>query len=386
MTNTAISSVAAPPSHTRRVLLAVTGLSPQVITETIYALATRPTPWIPTEIHVITTLEGAKRVRLALLSEDPGWFHRLCRDYKLPAIAFTPEHHIHVLTAQNGTPLDDIRQPEDNEAAADFITEMVRSFTADSTSALHVSIAGGRKTMGYYLGYALSLYGRSQDRLSHVLVSEPFESNWEFFYPTPYSRVLISRDNKLADTQEAVVTLADIPFVSLRHELPSHLLGEQAHFSRSVAAARAALAGPSLRIDLSNRRIQAAGCIVSLRPAALALLTLFARRVLANEPSIEGPNKHFPDQAWAKRFLAEYHSIRGVMGDTDATERTLAAGMDNDYFQQHLSHLHRQLQRAMGASAARPYLIQGGKTRPRRYCLDLPPEVISFGSVAKDKL
>ena len=30
--------------------------------------------------------------------------------------------------------------------------------------------------MGFYLGYALSLYGRTQDRLSHVLVSSPYES------------------------------------------------------------------------------------------------------------------------------------------------------------------------------------------------------------------
>ncbi|MBV5299598.1 MAG: TIGR02584 family CRISPR-associated protein, partial [Rhodoferax sp.] len=76
----------------------------------------------------------------------------------------------------------DIRSPADNRAAADFITAQVRAITADSGCALHASIAGGRKTMGFYLGYALSLFGRPQDRLSHVLVSEPFESSYDFFY------------------------------------------------------------------------------------------------------------------------------------------------------------------------------------------------------------
>ena len=57
------------------------------------------------------------------------------------------------------------------------ITNLIRAFTADPESALHVSIAGGRKTMGFFLGYALSLYGRAQDKLSHVLVSPPFESS-----------------------------------------------------------------------------------------------------------------------------------------------------------------------------------------------------------------
>lgn len=37
--------------------------------------------------------------------------------------------------------------------------------------------------MGYYLGYALSLYGRAQDRLSHVLVTERYESLRDFFIP-----------------------------------------------------------------------------------------------------------------------------------------------------------------------------------------------------------
>ncbi|MBF4102237.1 hypothetical protein INT80_01850 [Gallibacterium anatis] len=45
---------------------------------------------------------------------------------------------------------------------------------------MHVSIAGGRKTMGFFAGYALSLYGRAQDSLSHVLVSAEYEAIQNF--------------------------------------------------------------------------------------------------------------------------------------------------------------------------------------------------------------
>ena len=45
--------------------------------------------------------------------------------------------------------------------------------------------------MGYYLGYALSLFGRSQDRLSHVLVSDGYEGHPEFYYPSKNSKVNI---------------------------------------------------------------------------------------------------------------------------------------------------------------------------------------------------
>jgi hypothetical protein len=103
---------------------------------------------------------------------------------------------------------------------------------------VHVSIAGGRKTTGYYLGYALSLFSRAQDRLSHVLVGEPFESSWNFFYLTPYSRVIEVAGNKLADTAQAQVTLALIPFVSLRTELPQALHDGRAGFAATRAQRR----------------------------------------------------------------------------------------------------------------------------------------------------
>ncbi|MBP8284794.1 MAG: hypothetical protein KAX46_12935 [Chromatiaceae bacterium] len=48
----------------RRILLAVTGLTPQVVTETLYALACRTEPrWVPHEVHLITTALGADNAR-----------------------------------------------------------------------------------------------------------------------------------------------------------------------------------------------------------------------------------------------------------------------------------------------------------------------------------
>jgi CRISPR-associated protein (TIGR02584 family) len=71
-----------PHTYPRRVLLMVTGRSPQVVTETLYALCRdQDPPFVPTEVQVITTSEGAQDARLSLLLEDPGWFHRLCRDW-----------------------------------------------------------------------------------------------------------------------------------------------------------------------------------------------------------------------------------------------------------------------------------------------------------------
>lgn len=355
-----------PYESPRRILLAVTGLSPQVVTETLYALAVKQDPpFVPTEIHLITTAEGADRARLTLLSEDPGWFHRLCRDYRLDGVRFD-ESHIHTLDRPNGQPLDDIRTPGDNERTADLLTEWVRLFTADPKSTLHVSIAGGRKTMGFYLGYALSLYGRPQDRLSHVLVSAPYESNQEFYYPTPYSRVIFTQgpDSRPLDTKDAKVTLAEIPFVSLRHGLPENLLTGQSSFSETVAAARRALGPHELLIDRRRRCVRASGIEVKLPPADLAFYGLFARRRSGNKAPLPCPAEGAPELEYAAMFLAEYRAILGLMGNDDRTVAALARGMSKDYFLERKSSVNRKLKDTLGYSAE-PYLIQGKGKRPR---------------------
>ena len=367
-----------PDQFSRRILVAVTGLSPQIVTETLYALAVAPSArrFVPTEIHLITTRTGAEKARLALLSDDPGWFHRLCRDYALPPICFTTDT-IHTLEDAAGKPLDDIRSPADNRRAADGITGIIRQLTADPDCALHVSIAGGRKTMGFFLGYALSLYGRPQDQLSHVLVSEPFEASIGFYYPTPSSRVLEMPGGRLVDSALAQVTLAELPFVSLRHGLPEALLTGLASYNETVEAARRALAPAELQIDLTARRIRAAGHEFGLPPAELALLSVVARRALRGEAPLPAPAKEFPDADWKRRYLVELRWIAGPLGDLDETERALRKGMDGGYFSAHLSKLQKILRRQLGP-AAEPYLISDGGTRPRRYSLGLRPVAVSY--------
>ena len=365
-----------PGHYHRRILLAVTGLSPQVVTETLYALAvTREPPFVPTEIVVVTTAEGAERVRLSLLSEDPGWFQRLRRDYGLPPIAFGPER-VQVLRDGDASPLADIRRLMDNEIAADRITEQVRELTADPDSALHVSIAGGRKTMGYYLGYALSLFGRPQDRLSHVLVPEPFESSWDFFYPTPYNRVITTRDNKLVDTADAEVALAEIPFVSLRDGLPERLLSGKASFRQTVAAARRALEPPELTVDLAGQRISAGGEVVPMPPADLAFYAVMARRRQTGMHAAR-----WDTDGLAQQYLSEYRRIAGELsGEIERVESALADGMTQEYFEQRKSRTNTTLKGALGPQLAAPYLIQGDGARPRtRYGLRIDPEAICFG-------
>ena len=375
------------PSFSRRHLLCIAGLTPQVVTETLYALSREGNAALPTDIHVLSTEEGIARARLTLLSEQPGWFHRLCDDYQLPAMRFDQDA-LHVLTRANGERLTDIRDGQDNTAAADAVTEWVRRLTADDDAQLHVSLAGGRKTLGFFAGYALSLFGRPQDRLSHVLVNAPFESHPNFFYPTPYPEVIygLPPDARPLDSRDAVVTLADIPFVRLRHGLPDSLLKGRASFSATVGMAQRSLGPPRLEIDLARRRLLAGGLSVELPPAELAFYLWLARRALAGQSAVACPSEGAQDRDHARDFIDAYRAVIGVMGGEDRVTRGLADGMDKNYFERRKSRVNRRLRETLGPSAG-VYQIQGFGQRPRtRYGLGLNNRQILIHSVSHENL
>lgn len=361
-----------PAQFPRRILLAVTGLSPQILTETLYALAAGGSPvFVPTEIHLLTTSRGRDLARTALLHPDGGQFHALLADYPHIGHPVFDESRIHVIHATDGTPLPDIRTPDENAAAADAITALVAELTRSEDAALHVSIAGGRKTMGFYLGYAFSLYARPQDRLSHVLVSPPFENHPEFFFPPAAPRRLTARDNSYLDTADAAVTLAEIPVVRLRHGLPAALLHGHAGFNETVNAVQESLAPPRLAIDLAARRVKCGERIVQLPPAPLSWLAWWASNALAGQAML-----HWRD-ADAKSYLDIYACVVGR--DADALEQTskrLREGMEKDFFEQNNAKLERALRDQLGP-AATPYLLDRSGKRPHtRRGLKLPSDAI----------
>ncbi|NKN34659.1 CRISPR-associated ring nuclease Csm6 [Marichromatium bheemlicum] len=361
-----------PRSFPRRVMVAVTGLSPQVVTETLFALAVgAPDPWVPTEVRLITTTAGERQARESLLSEDPGWFHRLVRDYDLPPIRFDTDC-LQVLKDAAGVPLSDIRTHADGLAAADQICALVRGLCADAGCALHVSIAGGRKTMGYSVGHALGLFGRPQDRLSHVLISDPFESCREFFYPSPTRRMVATREG-MADARDADVSLADIPFLRLRDGLPRRLIDGDTGFGEYIEAAQRALAPPNLLLNIAEGAVYASGERVGMPPAQFAFYLMMAEQRRAG---IDG--LRWDDDGVAHQFLRVYRRL-AVAGDVERAEAALAAGMTKEYFEQRKTLSNAALKDVLGPQLARPYLIVRSGKRPRsRFGLQLDPEAIEI--------
>jgi CRISPR-associated protein (TIGR02584 family) len=127
----------------REILVAVAGLTPQVITETLYYLTqVRDPPVAIAEIHILTTQPGGQRILTDLLTPDDGRFYAFCREYDLdPTTIAFDAHNIHVFTDVAGIPIDDIRTAANSAAMADQILALIRRLTDEPTTHPHCSLA-----------------------------------------------------------------------------------------------------------------------------------------------------------------------------------------------------------------------------------------------------
>ena len=244
-----------PSSYPIRVLIVVTGESPQVVTETIYALGTQPQPFVPTQVVVVTTGLGAQRVRDTLLETETepgrGKLFQLCAQYGWQPIAFTSSN-IRVSMDEAGCLDQDAHTEAELIRMGDLMLATLCEFANDET-AIHLSLAGGRKTMSFFAGQAMSLVARPQDRLSHVVLSDRrFEFSPDFFFPPKIPVSLEVRDRLTGNverlsTADVKVRIADVPFLRLNEILGKKALVDLARprkLSELIEEANAALVEP----------------------------------------------------------------------------------------------------------------------------------------------
>ena len=231
-------------------LLAVTGLSPAIVTETIWALAMGKPRVLPHRVVFVTTLTGAREIEEQLFTPLPEWQDRCVWDALRLSLKAGPNELIaeapHIISiadpgAGRAMPLDDIRSPAENAAAAEFIFARVWDIVRDKDRSLIASIAGGRKTMGALLHSAVSLIGREHDLITHVLVNPPYDTLTGFFFPDQSAcPVHDPRSGAAYLACDAVIDLAEVPFVPLRNrfkdldDLPASFLSFRDSVSRRL--------------------------------------------------------------------------------------------------------------------------------------------------------
>lgn len=362
----------------KKILVAVTGMSPQIVTETVYALY-KQHAWIPDEIFVLTTQTGRQKLESSLLGEN-GFFRRLQQDYDLPHIDFDISR-IRVIQDSDGLDLADIRTPEQNNLAADMIVRFIHDLCADDDAELHVSIAGGRKSMGFYIGYALSLFGRRQDKLSHVLVEAAFENNREFFYP-PKSPLLLNTDMGMKDASQAEVMLAEIPFVRMREGMPKLKLGDGWNFSQAVELTQAGLYRSRLKIMPKECSVACGdGKPFKLPPQHFAVywaMALLRQSLL----SVRVGRQHNLAEFY-QHFSRCYCTIRrphgsDMVAEWDKLEESERWEEMKNLLRESISRIKTRLKQEVGIFAEHYEITGGGARNNKEYYLSVPADCIEI--------
>lgn len=294
-----------PGPRTRRtVLITVSGMSPAIVTETVWALAyprDGAKPIVPDEVIVITTTKGAADLTRDLLTPDSAMGGRIVWETLRDAVRAKAESGradtdllqlaapriIELPNPKRGVklPADDIRSLDDNAAAANFILDEIRRHVENPETRVIASIAGGRKTMGALLYACMTLIGRETDRITHVLVSEPFETCRGFFFPAQPRQDLTTgpaeKRVKLR-ARDAEIDMADIPFVPLRNrftklaELPGSFTSLVDRYSLQLK--RDATRKVSIIIDYTSGCLIIDGVKMRMRNRALAALDFLLKQ------------------------------------------------------------------------------------------------------------
>jgi len=357
-----------------------------VVTETLYALLVARRDPVPVcEVQVITTAVGERRVREALLAPRTGQFHRFCRDYGIPSrrIRFGPDS-MRVPRDAAGRPIEDVRTPAENLLVADCVLQAVRELTADPARALHASVAGGRKTLGLFLGIAFSLFARPQDRLSHVLIAPPeLEGHPDFYYPPP-RRTAYPTAGRTVSSREVRVELAEIPVLLLREKLPT-VARDRRDYTALIREAQQELdreaAPPPAELDERARSLRIESRSVRLTPLEFGLYALLARRRKAcGQPACPGcarcslEAKAFLDPLARQEILAALRPL-GVRDERLEWLGGWVQGGDERFLEVR-SRINRKLRDALGAGRwAAAYQIASRRDpgAPSRYFIPLDP-------------
>ncbi len=276
-------------------LVAGVGTTPAVLTETVWGLAHQTPPVVPDEIVVLTTQTGRQRLEREVMAGEPSVWSRLVSALKeegLPVdgkLAFG-ETSIRVFPDARRNPLADLRSGDENLRAADFMLAQLRQYTESPDFVVLTSIAGGRKTMSALLLSCMTLLGRADDRVYHVLLPPEFEGRLDppFYFPENgvLHRTSANPPCELAGAA-AKIELFEVPYVRMRgwyqEKFKTIPPSYETLVSKVQSVAPAAVVPTEIAIDVWNGTATVNGRHVSMSRPCFAALVLLASGCAAKD-------------------------------------------------------------------------------------------------------
>jgi hypothetical protein len=279
--------------------------------------------------------------------------------------------------------LRDVSSEAENIAVADFITDQLWGFVEKPNTRLIASISGGFKTMSALLFAGMSLLGRKDDLITHVLVNTPYDTKLDplFFYPRQPQQELTDGRGKVWLAKNARLRLGLVPFVPLNDLLEKYK--KPRSYSDLVERCRGSLERHVkqpvvLRLSVHDRRVSVNDTCFRLGAQPFLFLLFLAERAKNSEPTL---GKYFeamePYESFAREFQKSWQQ-RGA--DWAATgKKVLPEGFsqcreiydDAPVRTKLLYGITERIRETPGAALLEAYLPE-----PGRCTLDLPPEKV----------
>jgi hypothetical protein len=189
---------------------------------------------------------------------------------------------------RDASAIADVSSQQDAALMGDLILRLIAGFARQEDTEVHVSLAGGRKTMSAHALLAATLVGRPGFEASHVLVSpSEFEDNTAFWHPDQGGKIAPSLPSgvdrsssaKLLDPKRAKVTLVLAPTPYLRYRVKDALVLERLSLVDLIAEHNAAsefAADPRVRLLTSRNALIAGGRQVTLSARLFAVYRVVA--------------------------------------------------------------------------------------------------------------
>ncbi len=372
----------------KRILLAVCGKTPQIITETLYALWDKGE--FPQVIKIFTTRTGKEALYTKLLDPARGIFYKFCEEYEIEAEEIEFSWKDILVPRVNEIEIEDILTEEDNFAFLQAVLEETFYFTSDPDTAVYFSLAAGRKTMGAFFTLAAQIYGRCQDRLYHVLVHSDFEYSPHFYYPpkSPKNIELINSagEKYYKSTEYAKISLINIPFFSVREKFSAEML-KKPFLPQELMALLEKAEEPKLKLHIRSCKIEWQGKSMTL---PVAWFTLYLFFILCRKRVTDNKNCYLDMleiENCKEEIASLYHKIIQFMPKKELPRSdTGIIALTAENIRSYRSKVNAKIHKNFGQLSGEKFSICSFGQKPNtKYGLNLMPHLIEIIDEAGEK-
>lgn len=304
----------------KNIVLALCGYHPQIITEFLFCLVLRQNLEL-SSLRILTTDECAV-----------GLVDRLNSEFRQMELIYSVS--LPILSSADIIIIDsDISNPQCYHSTKNTIFELIGNLSEGDDSVLHLLISGGFKTMSADAAVAMSIYGRLDDKMYHILCDKEFAESKKYF-PTDH-------------TEATMLNLIEMPFIRLRPKIglnPKNDYSYDAIIKHTQNKIDIMPDVHSLEILESMRRIKIGEKEIELAPVQFAVYLFFARQ----DGFIRG-GKNFTEEN-SQQIWTIYDRIATSAGQKSrvASSSISSQGFGFEYVQKSISLIAQRIRAELG--------------------------------------